>query len=189
MEKVLGVERNLIKSLLTSEFGYIPDTKYEFIERNLQPRDREHAETDETFKQIIPYLYIECGQNFLLYKRTKKQSEERLHEKLSLGIGGHINPIDCTSDSVINNCLLRELTEEVTVHDLDPASTEFLGFINDDLSEVGKVHLGLVFKAKAFSEKITVNETDKLNCEWVNFTYFYLLGSNINGVAFNLCSN
>jgi len=171
MEQVLGVKRALLEHLLTSEFGYITDSNYDFIEKNLESRDRAAAETDSSFKQIIPYLFIEYDKRYLLYRRTKNQSEERLHEKLSLGIGGHINPIDCFSPQIINNCLLRELEEEVTVHDLETNSARFLGFINDDISEVGRVHLGLVFKANASSMKITVNEIDKLHCDWVSREY------------------
>ena len=47
----------------------------------------------------------------------------------------------------------RELEEEVGLAKEDSQNMEYLGFINDDNNEVGKVHMGIVFK-------ITVSTTD-----------------------------
>jgi predicted NUDIX family phosphoesterase len=171
MEEVLGVDRDLIEHLLTTDFGYI-DTKegYDLIRLNLRPIDRALAESDNSFKQVIPYLVVQYENELLLYKRTKKQSETRLHEKLSIGIGGHINPIDSTpvSDTIIE-CLKRELEEEVSIELM--SEPEFMGFINDDTTEVGRVHLGLVFKGVAARKSFTVNEMEKMKCEWVSMKF------------------
>lgn len=171
MEKVLGVNRNLIEHLLTTDFGYIDNKEgYDFIRLNLSPMDRELAELDNSFKQVIPYLVVQYKDELLLYKRTKKQTESRLHEKLSLGIGGHINPIDSTlvSDTIIE-CLKRELAEEVSIE--LATEPEFMGFINDDTNEVGQVHLGLVFKGIATKKSFTVNEIEKMKCVWVSIAF------------------
>ncbi len=167
-EIVLGLDRNLLSDILTIQKGFIKDTNhYSFIKQSLRGMDRPLAETDPSFKQIIPYLYIQHGDEFLLYVRTKKQTETRLHEKMSLGIGGHINPIDEVSkEDIINEALKRELTEEIDIPIINAPS--FMGFINDDLSEVGSVHLGLVFCAQAVSKSFNVIEKDKMRCEWVS---------------------
>ena len=168
MEIVLGVERKLIQHLLTTDFGYIENKEgYDFIKLNLSPMERNLAEVDDSFKQVIPYLIIKFKDELLIYKRTKKQTETRLHDKFSLGIGGHINPIDttCFSDTVME-CLKREIKEEIS---LSLENTpKFIGFINDDTNEVGKVHLGLVFVAEALNKSFTVNEVEKMKCQWVS---------------------
>lgn len=167
-EIVLGLDRHLLSEILTTKKGFIKDSiHYSFIKQNLRGMDRPLAENDSSFKQVIPYLFIQHGDEFLLYVRTKKQTETRLHEKMSLGIGGHINPIDEVSkEDIINEALKRELTEEIDIPII--SSPSFLGFINDDLTEVGSVHLGLVFSAQAVSKSFNVVEKDKMRCEWVS---------------------
>jgi predicted NUDIX family phosphoesterase len=170
MEIVLGVKRTIIEGLITKDFGFIEDNNYKIITDNLSSMNRDLAEVDVTFKQIIPYLFIENNEKFLLYTRTKKQTEKRLHDKRSLGVGGHINPIDSIDDSdPILLALLRELDEEVSIK--LKTEPQFLGFINDDLSDVGKVHLGMVFYSKSDSENFEVLEKDKMICEWVKKEY------------------
>ncbi len=171
MEIVLGVKREQISGLLRKDFGYIRSDDFSFIEANLEERLRNSAEADFSFKQVIPYLYIRSNELFLLYRRTKQQSESRLHEKLSIGIGGHINPNDRTGKGAIYNCLLRELSEEVSLPDIDMSSLRFLGYINDDISDVGKVHIGLVFEVQSSMPSHKVNEVGKLECEWVDIDY------------------
>lgn len=167
-EIVLGLDRHLLSEILTTQKGFIKDTvHYSFIKKNLRGMDRPLAENDPSFKQVIPYLYIQHEEEFLLYVRTKKQTETRLHEKMSLGIGGHINPIDEVSkEDIINEALKRELSEEIDIPIV--TAPAFMGFINDDLSEVGSVHLGLVFCAQAVSKSFNVVEKDKMRCEWVS---------------------
>ena len=111
---------------------------------------RETAETDFARKQIIPYCLADDGTgHFACYPR--KGSEGRLHGLWSLGIGGHVNPTDCLGDGefegICRRGLLRELSEEFM--DFDPAGCllEFLGLINEERTDVGKVHLGLVYRA------------------------------------------
>ena len=170
MEVILGVQRDLIENILNTDYGFISEIdSYQLIKDNLTSMERDLAETDNSFKQIIPYLFIEFEDKILTYERTKKQSESRLHNKLSIGIGGHINPIDDFMDSdIIIECLKREINEEIDIELInDPI---FIGIINDDLSEVGKVHLGLVFKAKAKTEKFEILEKDKMIGKWSSST-------------------
>jgi len=162
-EIVLGVYREKIDNYLEGNFIKNKEL-YSVIVDNLSSMRRSIAETDKSFKQIIPYLYIKCDDEYLIYRRTKKQTEGRLHDKLSLGIGGHINPIDSASGDIIIAGLERELIEELGLE--INKSLEFVAFINDDSNEVGEVHLGMVFKMN-IKEKINeVVEKDKMTLDW-----------------------
>ena len=165
-EVVLGVKRSLIEEILVANpYGaFQSEGLSEFIEANLEGMDRETAEEDVTFKQIIPYLVVKFEDKYLLYKRTKKISESRLREKLSIGIGGHINPIDEVEGSIINEALKRELAEEISLQiSKEPVA---IGFINDDNNEVGRVHLGVVFTVEADSSEFEVMEKENIVAEW-----------------------
>lgn len=110
--------------------------------------DRAAAENDPSFKQIIPYVLLrDKSRHIFSYCRTKKGGEERLHNLRSLGVGGHINPVDGEGQDNQTYCrgLDRELNEEVglRIH-LFQAFTTVVGLINDNSNAVGKVHLGVV---------------------------------------------
>ena len=82
------------------------------------------------------------------YKRTKKGGEARLHEKWSIGVGGHINKEDFKGTShmyeVLSNGTTRELTEELDWGaDSDPKPQPG-GLIYDPSNPVGEVHFGVV---------------------------------------------
>src|SRR6478752_7288323 len=80
---------------------------------HFMPRAR--AEDDPGFKQLIPYVVLRSGEQIFHYRRGKKGTEARLHALRSVGVGGHINPIDEGDDfdGVFSAALLRELNEEV----------------------------------------------------------------------------
>ena len=165
-EVVLGVDRMLIDSILVENpFGVFQEEGLsEFIEDNLRGMDRDIAEEDISFKQIIPYLVVKFENKYLLYKRTKKVSESRLREKLSIGIGGHINPIDDVQGSIIAEALRRQLSEEIKLK--ISQERRAVGFINDDQNEVGKVHLGVVFTVEADDLEFEVLEKENIVAEW-----------------------
>ena len=122
--------------------------------------ERRIAETSPRYKQIIPYVLIRHGQSYLLLQRTDRQTEARLHHKLSLGIGGHINP---DTPELIEG-LHKELDEEVEIEgDYD---LTFVGILNDDSTDVGRVHLGAVYVLDSHSGQVTVRETDKMTGRW-----------------------
>ncbi|MEE1106512.1 MAG: DNA mismatch repair protein MutT, partial [Macrococcus canis] len=85
----------------------------------------------------------------------------------SIGIGGHMNRIDNAQiEDVLLENTSRELDEEVGVRDVSANALQLIGFINDDDTEVGRVHIGLVFKLKVASSEVFVNETDTLKIDW-----------------------
>jgi predicted NUDIX family phosphoesterase len=122
---------------------------------------RAGVEDDPGLKQIIPYVVLRHGDRIFLVKRTRGGSEERLREKFSVGIGGHINPEDVgDAADPVEAGMRRELEEEVHV----PAGWRVrpVGALNDDQEAVGSVHFGLVFVADLPSAEVRVRETGKL---------------------------
>lgn len=117
---------------------------------------RAAMETDPSFKQIIPYLVLRDGDRYFLMRRTRAGVDARLHDRWSIGVGGHLNPGD---DGLLGG-LRREWREEL-VAAFEP---EFVpvALLNDDTTEVGAVHLGVVFVADAAGRSVAVRETDKL---------------------------
>lgn len=110
-------------------------------------RPRAEMEQDPSFKQLIPYVIFRyrdpAGMAHLFqYTRGKGQGEARLHAKRSVGIGGHISADDSAAVSAYEEGMRRELEEEVAID--TPYRSQLAGLINDDQSEVGKVHLGVV---------------------------------------------
>lgn len=105
------------------------------------PRGR--AEEDPSFKQLIPYVVMKYRDQIFHYTRGQGAGEKRLRALRSIGIGGHINPVDHAAGAHPYRLgMLREVAEEVV---LSSAYHETcLGFINDDATPVGQVHLGIV---------------------------------------------
>lgn len=121
------------------------------------------------YKQIIPYAVICCGEDVYLFHRTKKQSEKRLHNLYSLGVGGHMNPFGNIIDrEYLHHELEREMNEEVIVHESCKVEQIVpVGFINDDTNEVGKVHLGVLYEIELSNTDIEINEKDKMTGVWI----------------------
>jgi predicted NUDIX family phosphoesterase len=106
-------------------------------------RPRSEVETDPGFKQLIPYVVLKCGDLLFHYRRGSSGSESRLHALRSIGIGGHISEDDARGDGdPYESGMRRELYEEAAI--VCKWKERFLGFINDDRTLVGSVHLGVV---------------------------------------------
>ena len=132
-------------------------------------RKRSELEHDPSFKQIIPYAVISNEGSFLMFRRRSGQREKRLHDKLYLGSGGHMNPIGpCKPDEHYPvNELLRELFEEVELKEgCSIEKTEFIGFINDDSIPVGRVHIGLLYILHLSGKDVSIKETEKMSAAW-----------------------
>jgi len=132
---------------------------------NIQFLPRSKAEIDPSFKQLIPYM-IFCHTDssgkvsIFQYVRGKGMGESRLHQKRSIGIGGHIAKEDQGqhSNDIYREGMLRELREEIV---LQTAFTEqCVGLINDDSTEVGSVHLGIVHRFDVSEPNVVSNEPD-----------------------------
>ncbi len=118
---------------------------------------REAAEHDPTHKQVIPYLVLRDGERWFLMRRTRAGGDARLHDRWSIGVGGHLNP----GDADVEGCLRREWAEEL-VADFVPGFAP-VGLLNDDTTAVGAVHVGFVYRADAAGREVAIRETDKLS--------------------------
>lgn len=121
---------------------------------------RSQAETNPDFKQIIPYVVITDGKSVLHYVRGKKAGEQRLVAKGSVGIGGHINDEDHTlfafGMQAFQDAVKREVCEELAIQ--GEFNARPVGLINDDSTEVGRVHFGIVHMLFCTPEQIKKNE-------------------------------
>jgi predicted NUDIX family phosphoesterase len=119
-------------------------------------RPRSELETDPAWKQIIPYLVVRDGPQYLLMRRTRAGGDERLFERYTIGVGGHINP----GDGDVEGGLRREWAEEIAADFVPDFS--FVGLLNDDEDPVGAVHLGFVYQADTAGRAVAIREADKL---------------------------
>jgi predicted NUDIX family phosphoesterase len=152
---------------------------------------RSELEEDDSFKQVIPYAIISNSDSYFLFKRTSGQTEKRLHNKFSLGVGGHMNPDDSmgSKEHYLIDELKRELFEEVRfLNGCLIEDIEFIGFINDDTIPVGRVHIGLLYNIHVSNKEVYINETDKMTAEWIdksNLAEFYEGMETWSKIAFN----
>lgn len=126
--------------------------------------DRPLAEQSAEWKQLIPYVVVRDAGAVFLMDRTAAGGDPRLHRKASIGVGGHLNPVDEGEDPLAVG-LRREWAEEL-VADWEP-DFRLVGLLNDDSNPVGSVHLGVVFEVEADGRAVAVRETDKLNGRFV----------------------
>jgi len=161
-EEVMVVATDLLRPFFTStlirdrvdELLDVIANEHTFIDRDL-------AERSPEWRQIIPYVVIRNGDDVFALTRTSKQTESRLHHKVSLGIGGHINPGHDLIDG-----LQKELDEEVRIDgDYD---LQFVAILNDESTEVSRVHLGAVFWLDSMTRDVVVLETEKMTGRWMS---------------------
>lgn len=141
----------VVPTLLFHEIGYFQGftgNTRPYLQTLLDPsytsyRPRDQVEEDPSFKQLIPYCIFRHQGRVFHYRRGTEQGEQRLHSKRSIGIGGHISTVDENAGScAYREGLQREIDEEVYIE--TSYDEQCVGLINDDLTEVGKVHLGVV---------------------------------------------
>ena len=133
------------------ESGEEPQAFLDVLERTGFFVERDHAEKNPRLKQIIPYTVLCSAGSVLLMRRLSKGGERRLHDKLSIGVGGHINPGDLgpsgRRSELLERAAEREIAEEIEVR--GAYETRPIGLLNDDSNPVGAVHLGWVQVATA----------------------------------------
>ncbi|PTI30285.1 NUDIX domain-containing protein [Mammaliicoccus vitulinus] len=154
------------KSIQDEETKYIYETINQY-----ETKRRGDMEEDPSYKQLISYCILENeNDEVLVYERLTGGGEGRLHGLSSIGVGGHMNDVPGATnvEEVIRENAARELEEEVGLNKQDVENMELIGFINDDQNEVGKVHIGVVFKLKVDKESVEAIETDTLKINWVN---------------------
>jgi len=174
---VLSPDKELVLVVPTAllyQLGYFQGFCHEtarYLPRLLEPANlrfmsRAQAENDPQFKQLIPYIiftYQPPDEPLYLfqYTRGKGQGEARLHLKRSVGVGGHISSGDCQTAASAHpyyEGLRRELEEEVRIQ--TPYRHHCVGLINDDQTEVGRVHLGIVYRFDCQKPAVFPRETE-----------------------------
>ena len=177
-EQILVVNR---KELFNNEENHF----YGFIEKNddktkeiintfesYEVKRRGDMEEDPSFKQLIGYVLLKDinTNEVLVYKRLVGGGEARLHGKASVGIGGHMNEIEEeTIFEMLKINAARELNEEVGVSEEEALENlQFIGLINDDETEVGQVHIGVVYECKVDKNNVEVKEDDTLVIKWMS---------------------
>jgi predicted NUDIX family phosphoesterase len=118
--------------------------------------DRAAMEVDRRWKQVIPYLVLRDGPRYFLMRRTRAGGDARLHDRWTIGIGGHLNP----GDGDLGGGLRREWTEEIEAAFVP--DFRLVGLLNDDTGAVGSVHVGAVYVADAAGRDVAIRETEKL---------------------------
>jgi predicted NUDIX family phosphoesterase len=101
----------------------------------------------------------------------KGAGETKLHNKFSLGVGGHMNYVENTNrfDEVVFENLHREIEEELHVFSTVKPEIKFIGLINDDSNEVGQVHIGLLVVIDVHKDTIVeVRETEELAGKFIS---------------------
>lgn len=138
-----------------------------FAGKTLYWIEREEAEVDQNYKQLIPYIIIvNDNGKFAVYPRHG--NEKRLHGLYSCGIGGHIDEVD-KADTVlqtIRNGMYRELQEEFKNFQKEKVLLEYKGVINEVKTKTGLVHLGIVFFARCDKSYLPEPSDELAGLEW-----------------------
>ena len=163
-EEVLVVPRALLDEIGSFE-GLRTEGLDEAIGRLLDPAnhyfmERAAAEDDPSHKQLIPYCIFRSGDRILHYTRGKSGGESRLHAKISVGVGGHVNPIDMgdgrTGPDAYHAAVTREIEEELDLP--EEHAHRIIALLNDESNLVGQVHLGIVHLVELKSETVASRE-------------------------------
>jgi predicted NUDIX family phosphoesterase len=162
-ENVLVIRRELFDQLGSFQGLNFDAQKYldAFLARgNNVFLQRSKAEINPAYKQIIPYALIAFEKKVAYYVRGKKAGEQRLVAKGSIGIGGHMNETDETlfamDEQAYRVGVEREVNEEIRID--TRFDDRIVALLNDDTTEVGRVHLGIVHVFKLAEPKLEKRE-------------------------------
>lgn len=175
-------------------------THFKFCDRKTGEKETD-AEFNDQFQQIIPYcIFVDNENKILFYQRGSEDYDEaRLAQKVSIGVGGHINDKINLNGDFFRETAYREIGEELIVLQNNQPITTFqipdyinlqpIGLLKQN-DEVGRFHVGLVFIASIRLEKqletqIKVNTSgeniqmkiNQKNDLWLNPEQFYQLKS------------
>jgi predicted NUDIX family phosphoesterase len=169
MSKYAGEEVLVVPRALLDGIGSFNGIRTEgldgAVERLLDPAnhffmDRATAEEDPSHKQLIPYCIFRCGDRILHYTRGKAGGESRLHAKISVGVGGHVNPVDMGDGrkgaDAYHAAVTREIEEELDLP--EKHEHRIIALLNDESNPVGQVHLGIVHLVDLKSHAVSSRE-------------------------------
>jgi predicted NUDIX family phosphoesterase len=169
-ERVLCFQRKLLEELCVFQCLSLEIAKYLPVvtsASNILYLNRSEAEQDKRYKQLIPYVLVICKDRILRYRRGRGGQETRLHGLYSVGVGGHISEEDSgffSKGPGYHEGMRRELMEEVAIEEMNEAA---VAVINDDSTEVGCVHFGVVHVLLAANEKIVGRRSGIVGPEFI----------------------
>jgi len=169
-ERVLCFERKLLDELGVFQGLSLEVEKYLPVltaSSHLVYLNRNEAEHDKRYKQLIPYVLVICRDKILRYRRGRAGQETRLHGLYSVGVGGHISEEDhglFSKDRGYQEGMRRELMEEVAI---DAVNEPALAAINDDSTEVGLVHFGVVHLVRVPDENVAGRRSGIVGPEFI----------------------
>jgi predicted NUDIX family phosphoesterase len=169
-ERVLCFKRKLLEDLGVFQGLSLEVEKYLPVvtsSSHLAYLNRSEAEDDRGYKQLIPYVLLICNDQLLRYRRGKGGGETRLHGLYSVGIGGHISEEDhglFSKDIGYHEGMLREVREEVAIERVKEAT---VAVINDDSTDVGYVHFGVVHIMQVANEAAVGGRSGIVNPEFI----------------------
>lgn len=179
MSKYAGEEVLVVKREMLEEIGMFEGMRREGADDAVAAlladevhffMDRAEAEEDPSHKQLIPYCIFKCGDRVLHYTRGKSGGENRLHAKLSIGVGGHINPVDMGEGrrgaAAYFSAVQREIDEELEIG--CDYGMRIIGLLNDESNPVGQVHLGVVHLVELESEEVSSREDALADLSWAS---------------------
>ena len=172
-ERVLCFERKVLEELGVFQGLSLDVEKYLPVvtsSSRLAYLNRSDAEHDKRYKQLIPYVLLICNGRILRYRRGRGGQEARLHGLYSVGIGGHISDEDhglFSNDLGYRDGMRRELREEVAI---DEGKESAVAVINDDSTEVGCVHFGVVHIMHVANETIVGRRSGIVGPEFIPIT-------------------
>lgn len=149
------------------EHGYTPSFGLDLYGASLWigPRplleERDPRDHPTLIAQVIPYVVLTHEGKVLVYRRTSSGGEGRLHGRISIGVGGHIDLVDVRPDDegaidferTLNEAAAREASEEVSLSIL-PQQVQWTGRIYDRDTPVGRVHYGMVGTCELNSDQM-----------------------------------
>lgn len=160
-EKIICFKENLLPGAAADARAFYDAGLWNSILSNLCSIPRDSAEEDPSYKQLVVYALINAGGRYLSYRRTSRTTEARLRAKNSIGIGGHVNTGDemqlsLFGEDFITGAMWREVNEEVKISSPVMGPPELLCFINDDSTEVGRVHFGVAWMLSLESPDVSL---------------------------------
>lgn len=174
-ERVLCIQRDRLPLSWVAKKTMKPMDLPTFIDQCSQSGyafvDRREAENDPSLKQVIPYIVLQTQDLIKTAVYNRQGSEKRLHDLWSLGIGGHINPKDkdngqASFKDILISGMERELDEEL-IQRPDRDQIQFSGIISEDVTSVGRVHLGAVFRILTQTPQAYVPGPELFQFQWI----------------------
>jgi predicted NUDIX family phosphoesterase len=167
---VLCFSRKLLEDLGVFQGLILDVSKYLPVitsQSNLVYLNRSEAEQDRRYKQLIPYALFFCNDKILRYRRGRGGEEKRLHGLYSVGIGGHISDEDhgLFSEGIgYLDGMRREVREEIAA---DEVKENTVAVINDDSTDVGYVHFGVVHIMRVDNEAVAGGRSGIVGPEFI----------------------